>query len=138
KKIQENGHEIANHGYFHKDQDILSLDGNLKEIKDCHNIVKQTLNVEMNLFAPPSGAYSSKTITAANNLNYKTIMWTKDTIDWRDQDANVIFSRATNNAKGGDLVLMHPTKATLEALDKIIKELKTQNFILTTVSDCLS
>lgn len=138
KKIQKCGHEIANHGYFHKDQDLLSLDGNLKEIKDCHNIVDQTLNVQMNLFAPPSGAFSNKTITAAKNLGYKTIMWTKDTIDWRDQDENVIFSRATKNAKGGDLILMHPTKATEKALDRIIKELKAQNFVLTTVSDCLS
>ena len=138
KMILDDGHEIANHGYFHKDQDILNLDGNAKEISDCHKIVKNTLGVEMNLFAPPSGAFSDKTIKAAKNLNYKTIMWTRDTIDWRDKDENIIYTRATNNAKGGDLILMHPTEATAKALPKIIKELKNQGFTLTTVTDCLS
>ena len=137
KKIKDVGHEIGNHGYFHKDQNQLTLDGNKKEINDCHLIVKKVLDVDMNLFAPPSGAFNDSTINAANSLNYKTIMWTRDTIDWRDQDATTIYNRAVNNAKGGDLILMHPTKCTTEALPKIIETLK-QNFVLTTVSDCLS
>ena len=137
KEIYNEGHEIANHGYFHKDQNLLNLDGNKKEINDCHNIVKKTINVDMNLFAPPSGAFNKSTLTAAESLGYKVIMWTRDTIDWRDQDSEIIFKRATQNAKGGDLVLMHPTKATAAALENIIKELKTK-FELTTVSNCLN
>ncbi len=138
KKIYENGHEIANHGYFHKDQDKINLDGNKKEISSCHNIVKTTLGVEMNLFAPPSGAFNSSTMQAAKALNYNVIMWTRDTIDWRDQDADTIYTRATKNAKGGDLILMHPTKCTAEALPGIIKTLQENGFTLTTVTECLS
>ena len=89
----------------------------------------------MTLFAPPSGAYNNKTLEIANNLNYKTIMWSKDTIDWRDKDENLIYSRATNNAKNGDLILMHPTQETLSALPKIIEFYKNNNFNLTTVSN---
>ena len=48
-------------------------------------------------------------------------MWSKDTIDWRDKDTNLIYSRATKNLSNGDLVLMHPTKNTVDALPKIIK-----------------
>ena len=91
----------------------------------------------MNLFAPPSGAFNNSTIEAANTLQYKTIMWTRDTIDWRDQDATTIYNRAVKNAKGGDLILMHPTKCTAEALPKIIETLQ-ENFLLTTVTDVLS
>lgn len=137
-KIYESGHEIANHGYFHKDQDKINLDANKKEILSCHNIIKNKLNIEMNLFAPPSGAYSNDTIKAAEQLNYKVIMWTRDTIDWRDRDATTIYNRAVKNAKGGDLILMHPTSATAEALPQIIQTLQSENFTLTTVSSCLS
>lgn len=138
KKIQANGHEIANHGYFHKDQDKINLDNNKKEISSCHEIVKNTLGVEMTLFAPPSGAFNQSTMQAAKSLNYSVIMWTRDTIDWRDQDVDTIYNRAIKNAKGGDLILMHPTKCTAEALPRIIEALKNQGLNITTVTNCLS
>lgn len=137
-KIFEKGHEIGNHGYSHKDQDKLSREDNKKEILTTHNIVKDLLGIDMTLFAPPSGAYSRTTVEVANELSYQTIMWTRDTIDWRDKDANLIYSRAIKNAKGGDLVLMHPTQKTLEALENIIVELQSKGFKLTTVSDALT
>lgn len=134
-KIYESGHELANHGYHHKDHDKLDEAGNLNEISTTHKIVKELTGVEMDLFAPPSGAYDSLTVTCAEQLGYHTIMWTRDTIDWRDHDSNLIYSRAVKNAKGGDLILMHPTEATVEALPKIIEFFQANNFNLTTVSE---
>ena len=137
KKIYENGHEIANHGYHHKDHDKISEEENLNEIKNTHKIVKELLGVDMSLFAPPSGAYDKTTVSCASSLGYKTIMWTRDTIDWRDHDSNLIYNRAIKNARGGDLILMHPTKETANALGMIIDYLQGKNFTLTTVSDNL-
>ena len=134
-RIYEEGHELANHGYHHKDHDKLSEAGNLEEISTTHKIVKELLGIEMNLFAPPSGAYNKLTVSCAEQLGYHTIMWTRDTIDWRDHDADLIYSRAIKNAKGGDLILMHPTEATKEALPKIIDYFQQNNFNLTTVSE---
>ena len=134
-KIYESGHELANHGYHHKDHDKLDEAGNLNEISTTHKIVKELTGVEMDLFAPPSGAYDSLTVTCAEQLGYHTIMWTRDTIDWRDHDSNLIYSRAVKNAKGGDLILMHPTEATVEALPRIIEFFQANNFNLTTVSE---
>lgn len=133
-KIKNAGHELANHGYHHKDHDKISDEENVRQIKNTHAIVNQLVGVEMSLFAPPSGAYSSKTVEIARNLGYKTIMWTRDTIDWRDQDSELIYSRAVKNVSGGDLILMHPTKATVEALPKIIEKMQGLGFNLTTVS----
>ena len=91
----------------------------------------------MNLLAPPSGAFNDTTLNIAYSLGYKTIMWTRDTIDWRDKDQNIICERATKDAKGGDLVLMHPTQQTLQALPKIISVLQEKNLCVTTVSQTL-
>lgn len=137
KKIYEDGHEIANHGYHHKDHDKLDEQGNLNEISTTHTIIQELLGVEMNLFAPPSGAYDKLTVSCASSLGYKTIMWTRDTVDWRDKDAELIYSRAIKNACGGDLILMHPTEKTVEALPKIISWFKDNGFNLTTVSQTL-
>ena len=137
QKIYQDGHEIANHGYHHKDHDKLDEKGNLDEISTTHTIVKELLNVEMELFAPPSGAYDKTTVSVASSLGYKTIMWTRDTVDWRDKDAELIYSRAIKNASGGDLILMHPTEKTVEALPKIIDWFKQNGFNLTTVSQTI-
>lgn len=138
QKIVEDGHEIANHGYYHKDHKYLSDERNQEEIYITHKLIKELVNVEMNLFAPPSGSYNTKTLEIANNLGYKTIMWTKDTIDWRDKDSSLAFSRATKNPKNGDLILMHPTAHTLKALPEIIKFYKEKGFNLTTVSETIA
>ena len=137
EKIFSKGHEIANHGYFHKDQEYLSYDQNYDEIKVNHDLVKSIIGFDMNLFAPPSGSFNKATIESAMDLGYSTIMWSKDTIDWRDKDANLIYSRATNNVTGGDLILAHPTECTLKALPLILEFFKLNNFNATTVSECL-
>ncbi len=120
KEINELGFELANHGYNHKDHDKLNAEHNRQEISATHEIVRRITGVEMNLFAPPSGAYNQTTLDVASKLGYKTIMWTLDTIDWRDKNTDLIYSRAIKKLTNGALVLMHPTQNTLEALPKII------------------
>lgn len=138
KTIHEKGHEIGNHGYFHKDHKKIDRARNREEIEVTHKLVKSVLGLEMNLFAPPSGAYGDTTIEVAEELGYKTIMWSDDTIDWRDKDRNLIYSRATKKVRGGSLVLMHPTAATVEALPDIIKTLKEKGLTVSKVSDVIA
>lgn len=133
-KIYKDGHEIGNHGFNHKDHDKLSYAQNQTEIHSAHKVVKEYTGLDMKLFAPPSGAFSNTTIEVAKNLGYDTIMWSKDTIDWRDQNKDLIFKRATTKIKNGDLILMHPTASTALALEDIIKSLNSQGFKIVSVS----
>lgn len=137
KEIVSRGHEIGNHGYHHKNHDKLSYDQNKEEINMCHQVVKNLTNIEMNLFAPPSGAFNKSTIDAGRELGYQTIMWTYDTIDWRDKDDIVIYERATKNVCGGSLILCHPTEHTLKALPKILKHYADNNLHACKVSENL-
>ena len=138
KRFVQEGHELANHGYNHKDQNRISQQENYNEINQTHQIVKSFTGLEMKLFAPPSGAFNDTTLNVAESLGYKTIMWTRDTIDWRDKDKQLIYNRAVKDAKGGDLVLMHPTEKTLEALPDILQTLKNQGLNVTTVSETIA
>lgn len=135
KKIVNSGHELANHGYFHKDHKKLSFEKNKEEISNNGVIVKALCGVKMDLFAPPSGSFSESTLEACSDLGYKLIMWSKDTIDWRDKDARLVFSRATKNPSNGDLILMHPKEHTLSVLGDIIKFYKDAGFNIVTVSN---
>ena len=137
KKIVQKGHEIGNHGYFHKDHTTLGEKENKKEISTCNEFVYLATGSMPTLFAPPSGAYNDLTIKVARSLGMSTILWSKDTIDWRDKDEAMTISRATKNVKGGDFVLMHPMQATVAALDDILSYYKKEGLRVITVTENL-
>jgi peptidoglycan/xylan/chitin deacetylase (PgdA/CDA1 family) len=134
KKIRENGHELGNHGYYHRLPEKLGYKENYDEIFMTHRLIEDLCGVKMTLFAPPSGSVGSEMFKAGKALGYDVIMWSKDTIDWRDKNPDLTFSRATKNLKNGDLVLMHPTAHSLEALPKILRFYKDNKFQEVTVS----
>ncbi len=135
KEIASRGHELGSHGYFHRDHNKLDYSANYQEIKTSIDYIREASGISVALFAPPSGAYNDYTVRAAQELGLKTIMWSKDTIDWRDKDASICFTRATKNVAGGDLVLMHPMAHTLEALPSILKHYREAGLKTVTVSE---
>lgn len=137
REIKKRGHEIGNHGYFHKDHAKLNAPQNEQEISACNRFIELATGEKPTLFAPPSGAYNNATLTACQTLNMKTILWSKDTIDWRDKDAKLIYTRATKNIKAGDFVLMHPMEKTVEALGDILTYYKNAGLSLVSVSENL-
>ena len=130
REIFARGHEIASHGYFHKDHSALSYEENLAEISPSVKLLNMICGQNISLFAPPSGAFNDYTVSACLELGLKVIMWSKDTIDWRDSNVNLIVSRATNGLQGGDFVLMHPVKA----LPSILNYIGNSGFAACTVS----
>ena len=137
RAIVSAGHELGNHGYFHKDHKTLSFTQNKKEIDDCNRFIELSTNIKPTLFAPPSGAYNDDTLLSAKALNMKTILWSKDTIDWRDKNSAIIYTRATKNVQKGDFILMHPMQATCDALKDILKYYGECELPLVTVSENL-
>ncbi len=135
QKIVGSGHEIGNHGYFHKEHNKLGYDDNKQEIYLTQIVVNALCGVKTTLFAPPSGAFNDDTLKACIDLDYKVIMWSKDTIDWRDKDCSLVKKRATENLENGDLVLMHPTEHTLAALGEILDYYESIGFTAVTVSE---
>ena len=136
-KILEDGHELGSHGYFHRDHAKLNESQNREEMTATDNLIRRLTGYDVKLFAPPSGSYSATTLKVAESMGYKTIMWSKDTIDWRDKDIKTIINRATKNVCGGDMILMHPKKHTLEALPKILDYYEKGGLTAVTVSECI-
>ena len=138
KKICAAGHEIANHGYFHKDGKDLSYAQNKSEIVATNDLLKAMTGKTPALFAPPSGSYGKDTLKACEDLNMKVIMWSRDTIDWRDKNTEVIYTRATDKVEAGEMILAHPTYNTAEALPDILKYYKEHGLNAVTVSQIIS
>ncbi|MGN0814244.1 MAG: polysaccharide deacetylase family protein [Candidatus Coproplasma sp.] len=134
REIYNRGHEVGSHGYFHKDHSAMNYKQNLEEIKPSVMLINRILNTEITLFAPPSGAFNDYTLSACAQLNLKTVMWSRDTIDWRDSDVDLLYSRATQNLENGEFILMHPMNASVTALPKILSYIRESGFSAVTVS----
>ena len=142
-KLYGMGMEIGNHGYLHRDHKTLDYKKNVDEILLAERLIDAYLKSfsgyeNSKLFAPPSGSFGENMFSACEDLGYKVIMWTRDTIDWRDHDVNLIYSRAIKDIKAGDLVLMHPTKETLSALPRILEYIKSQGLVVDIVSNVIN
>lgn len=137
KDIVEQGHELGNHGYSHPHPDKISVEENKNEITITEKIF-QELNVGYSkIFAPPYGEHKSHVIKAAESLQYKTVLWTVDTIDWKEPAPETIQQKIISKADNGILILMHPKKCTLQALPKIIDELQKKEYVFKTVTEII-
>ncbi len=138
RKIVEAGHEVGSHGYFHRDHTTLGYEGNVEEISRSVQFLQLAAGVPVTLFAPPSGAYDEDTVNAAESLGLRTVMWSRDTIDWRDKDEETCYLRATEDLQAGELILMHPMEHTLKALPRILEYCNTHSLRPITVGENLA
>lgn len=139
KSIDEDNHEIGNHGYNHVDYDKLSYDKNKEEILKAHNTLLDITGKIPKYFAPPSGAFNDETVKAAKDLGYKLVLWSIDTIDWReDSTKDVIINRIESKIHNSAIILMHPTQETVNALPEIINSLFQKGYKIGTIGDVIN
>lgn len=138
KKIQSEGHELSNHAYSHKDMRSITRSKATQEISKTEDLLKQQLGVKNTLFAPPSGYFKQETIQVASEFKLQTVLWTFDTLDWKNPGADRILGRLSTNVEPGTLILMHPTISSKEALPGMIRIIKNKGLTMGTVSELLS
>jgi peptidoglycan/xylan/chitin deacetylase (PgdA/CDA1 family) len=77
-------------------------------------------------------------VKIARELGMYTIMWTLDTVDWKEPPSDVVVKRISARMEPGALILMHPTRSASGALLGIIREAKQRGLAIGTVSQMLS
>lgn len=137
EKVAEAGHEIGNHGYRHAHPNRLSRQELTDLVKKNEKLLKKVTGKKTDLFAPPYGEYNDKVVKIVDELGYKTILWTADTIDWQRPKPEKIIKRVTRDASKGGIVLMHPTAPTAKALPIMIDKLREKGYSLVTVTELL-
>ena len=145
--IADNGHQIENHGYSHPHPDRLSVEQNKEEIRKTQSIIMGITGYETRFYAPPYGERGSSGLRAADELGYKTILWTLDTIDWRaDSTPELIAKRVLYPETRfglipdhkGAIVLMHPKENTVRALPEILAQLGKDGFEFVTINQLIT
>ncbi|AYB37324.1 polysaccharide deacetylase family protein [Brevibacillus laterosporus] len=139
KKIYDKGHEIGNHAYSHPDMSKLGEARIRQEISKTQDIISQTIGLKPTLFAPPSGSFNQRVVEIAHqDYQMKTILWTADTVDWKNPPVGTMVERIRKKLDKGVLILMHPTEPSAQGLDQMLTLAEKKGLKPTTVSEVIS
>ncbi len=116
------GHRVGNHSFDHEQLSSLSEAQIYAEIKKTEAALSKYIPIDR-IVRPPYGARNAKVDKVLESLDYRTVMWTVDTEDWkRIPDAWVEYGLQQIQSRETSLVLMHDIhKTTVDHLDAFIK-----------------
>lgn len=136
KRIADEGHDVANHGYSHLRMGILDRNKIKSEIEKCGSVLTEITGSKIDLFRPPYGDYNNDVINIARDLGYYTIQWDVDSLDWKPGiSPSEIKDRVMRKVKNGSIILFHnDTAQTAKLLPEIITGLKNRGYKFLPVS----
>lgn len=125
--------EIANHTWNHTTLTRISGDAVAQQMNDCDNAVFNLAGVHTRVMRPVGGSYSG---TVSANVGRPMIIWSVDTNDWKYRNAQHVIDEILNNARDGDIILMHDLyETTAEAVEYVVPKLIEKGFTLVTISE---
>lgn len=132
RQIDEDGNEIGNHSYSHLDYTKLVEPALDYQVLTTQEIVRRATGKTPVLLRPPYGLINE----TVKKIDMPIILWSIDTLDWQNQNPDLIYDSVVNNIKDGDFILMHDIyQSSAEAMTRIIPELKRRGYQLVTVSE---
>ena len=141
REVVKRGHEIGNHTYSHPKVSKQSDVAFREELVRCENIIEQVTGVCPKVFRPPQGSWNQRVYDIARERDYSVILWDLDTLDWAHTPSDKIASYILENAKSGNIILMHDYHSggctTIDALRMFIPNLIEQGYRFVTVSELI-
>lgn len=141
REVVKRGHEIGNHTYSHPRVSKQSEAAFREELVRCEDVIKQVTGVHPKVFRPPQGSWNQRVYEVARQRDYSVILWDLDTLDWAHTPSDKIASYILENAKSGNIILMHDYHSgcctTLDALRMFIPNLIEQGYRFVTVSELI-
>lgn len=133
EEMAASGHEIGNHTFSHPDLTTLNASQIRQEIRQTEEELRKILpECTIKYVRPPYGRYNEAVEQA---VGQPLMLWTIDSGDWDDPDAESIYTTVVSNIQDGDIIVFHDDNPeTVKALESIIIELKSRGFQFVTVS----
>lgn len=141
KRMVKEGHTVANHTASHRDMtSVTSKEEFAAELTNLEESYKSLCGVDMQKFyRPPEGKLSRESIGYANELGYKTIMWSFAYADWdndKQPDPDSSIKRILENTHNGMIILLHPTSSTnAEILGRLLDEWSAMGYRFGTLDE---
>ena len=135
-QVIASGHELGNHTWSHR---LTQWSGPItiqKELNLTANAIVEFGGKKPTIMRPPGGFISNP---LKEKANMPIVMWSLDTRDWQAATADDVYNRVIEQIHPGAIILLHDhEQVTVEALPRIITELKAQGYQFLTVSELLA
>ncbi len=134
KRMNNEGHIVANHTYTHPDMSsILSEEKFKTELTQVEAEYEKITGEKMEKFyRPPQGKFSEENLKMANKLGYKTFFWSLAYVDWyqdKQPTKEEAFSKLIPRIHPGSIVLLHNTSETnCNILDELLTKWKEMGY----------
>ena len=135
RRMKDEGHQVGGHSYTHIRLDSADAAA-LAEIQKTDETLRTILGDGDYWLRPPWG-FASDALKSA--VSVPLIYWTIDTMDWSVRNRDLVAHHIIENAKSGDIVLLHdPYDTSVEAALQTIDVLSEQGYEFVTLEELFS
>jgi len=135
------GNLVLSHSYNHVVLTKLGKKAVRKEIQDTGEAIKSVIGKEPAILRTPYGDTNAQVAAISKQEGYSIVLWSIDTLDWSQKEAQNIVNNVIANVRNGDIILMHSDSDKVEtkkALPLLIDELQKRNFEIVDLEDLLN
>ena len=131
----ELGMEFGSHTEEHVSLTKQDTDEAYWAIMETVIYVRDKLHYEMKTYRPP---YGNRNYEVEDIIGMPAVLWTVDSRDWSNRDADITYQRVMNSVKDGDIVLLHSLyMSTAEATKRLVPDLIDAGYQLVTITELL-
>lgn len=145
RTIQNEGHAIGNHTYWHPNLTEESLGRTEWEVRATNETLEQIVGFQPRLFRPPYGALNQEIVELLGEMGQTVVLWNVDSLDWKQLGADVIADNVLGNTIPGSIILMHDggdwtmdLSGTVNSLHEIIPRLQRGGMEFVTIPELLN
>jgi len=141
KRMANEGHTVCNHTVSHKDMTkVRTKEEFAAELEKMEQIYKDNIGYDLSKFyRPPEGKMNEANLAWADELGYKTVLWSFAHADWdnaKQPDPDSATKKILSETHNGEIILLHPTSATnAEILPTLIREWKKMGYRFGTLDE---
>lgn len=132
ERMRDEGHIVGNHTVNHVNLAKSEVDTIKKEISALSDRAREKYGIEMKYMRPPEGQWSQRVLAVAQDMGYKTVLWSFAYKDWdinMQQGAAHAFDSVTPYLHDGAIILLHAVSSdNADALEDIINYAKEKGY----------
>lgn len=140
KRMQEEGHEVANHTWAHPLLTGYGAEGVKSQLRRTHDAIEKACGTAPILYRPPyGGARLTQRRSIMEEFGYPTILWDVDPLDWQSpRSVQKVYDRVLSMTKPGSIVLLHDIhETTVNAMPATLDVLIERGYKMVTVTQLI-